>query len=100
MNTKIKIIPLKKETIIAKEKQFNNNKSCLNLKEWKRKNRIDDDVKIFNCFSGYPDMRRALLQRGWQENIDNDSVFFNFKCTLSTKNIEHDKVEKFQIINH
>jgi hypothetical protein len=90
----------KKETILAREKQMNNLKTCGNLEEWKKRNKINKDTKVFICFTGYPDMRKALLNRGWHENHDQDSLFFDFKCSLSSKNIEHDKVEKIQILNH
>jgi hypothetical protein len=89
----------KKETIIAKEKS-NNVKNISTLEDWKKRNRLEKDAKVFICFPGYPDMRKALLNRGWQENQDQESLFFDFKCSLSTRNIEHDKLEKFQVVNH
>lgn len=90
----------KKETILAREKQINSLKACGNLEEWKKRNKIDKYIKVFICFIGYPDMRKALLNRGWHENLDQDSLLFDFKCSLSSKNIDHDKVEKFQVLNH
>lgn len=89
----------KKESIIAKEK-FNNLKNVVTLEDWKKRNRIETDTKVFICSTGYPDMRKALLSRGWEENQDHESLFFDFKCSLSTRNIEHDKLEKYQVVNH
>ena len=30
------------------------------MKEWKKKNRVSDDTKVFICVGGYGDVKRAL----------------------------------------
>jgi len=56
---------------------------------WKKKNRVDDKTRVFICTGGYPDIKRALKQRGWVENKDPTSPCFDFKWTLKTKDIDH-----------
>lgn len=38
------------------------------MTEWKKKQRIPADTKIFIVMGGYPDLKKALLRRGWMEN--------------------------------
>jgi len=70
------------------------------MKEWKKKNRVDDQTKVFICTGGYGDVKRALKKRGWVENKDKDSVCFDLKWTLKTKDIDVNKLEDHQIVNH
>lgn len=35
------------------------------LATWKKKYKVDDDVKVFICTGGYPDIKKALKRRGW-----------------------------------
>jgi hypothetical protein len=88
-----------KEKVIIKEKivKF---KNCYTLEDWKRKNKIENDKKVFICFSGYPDMRNGLLKRGWIENKDTESMFFDMFISLGGKNIDFDKLNRHQIVNH
>ncbi len=37
---------------------------------WKKKNKIDSKTKIFVIIGGYPDLRKALLDRGQKTKID------------------------------
>jgi hypothetical protein len=32
---------------------------------WKKKFKVEDDVKVFICTGGYPDIKKALKKRGW-----------------------------------
>jgi hypothetical protein len=75
-------------------------KNCYTLEDWKRRNKINNDIKVFVCFPGYPDFRKALLDRGWTENKDPNSLFFDLKCGLSGRHIEFDKINQKQIVNH
>lgn len=63
------------------------------MKEWKKKHRVDDATKVFICTGGYGDVKRALKKRGWVENKDKDSVCFDLKWTLKTKDIDVGKLE-------
>lgn len=35
------------------------------MKEWKKKNRVEPDTKVFIVKGGYGDVKRALKRRGW-----------------------------------
>ena len=59
------------------------------MKEWKKKNRVDPDTKVFIVKGGYGDVRRALKARGWVENKDKESPCFDFLWTLMTKDVIH-----------
>ena len=70
------------------------------MKEWKRKNRVDQDTKVFIVKGGYGDVRRALKERGWVENKEKDSPCFDFLWTLMTKDVVHSELQSHQIVNH
>ena len=57
------------------------------MKEWKKKNRVSEETKVFICVGGYGDVKRALKSRGWVENKDLESKCFDLKWTLRTKDI-------------
>ena len=70
------------------------------IKEWRKKHRLEPGTKIFIANGGYGDIKRALKQRGWVENKDVESPCFNLKWTLKTKDIDHNNLESYQIVNH
>ena len=70
------------------------------MKEWKKKNRVDPDTKVFIVKGGYGDVRRALKARGWVENKDKESPCFDFLWTLMTKDVIHGELSSHQIVNH
>lgn len=62
--------------------------------------RLEDNQKVFICTGGYPDIKKALKQRGWVENKDPTSPCFDFKWTLKTKDIDHNLINDSQLVNH
>lgn len=56
---------------------------------WKKKYKVDDNVKVFILAGGYPDIRKALKRRGWVENKDPSSPCFDLKWTLKSRDIDH-----------
>lgn len=90
---------LEKEKIIIQERILKL-KNCYTLEDWKRRNRVENDKNVFVCFNGYPDMRKALLDRGWVENVDPTSNFYDFKYALSSRNIDYNSIQKNQYVNH
>ena len=70
------------------------------MKEWKKRNRIEDDTKVFIIRGGYGDVKRALKARGWYENKDKESPCFDLKWTLATKDVVHNDLLQYQIVNH
>lgn len=61
--------------------------------EWKKKQRLDPETKIFIILGGYPDLKQSLLERGWLENPDSSSFCFDIKWTLFAKDISYEKLQ-------
>ena len=55
------------------------------LNEWRKKNRLQLDTKVFIITGGYGELKKALLNRGWVQNPDVSSPCFNLKYTLQGK---------------
>ncbi|KRX06005.1 hypothetical protein PPERSA_01083 [Pseudocohnilembus persalinus] len=70
------------------------------LTEWKKKQRIPQETKIFIVSGGYGDLKKALRAKGWVENPDPNSQCFDFKWTLLNKEINYSALKDFQIVNH
>jgi len=69
-------------------------------KRWKASVGIPQDTKVFICTGGYPDIRRALLERGWVENIwDTGGPFFDLKWS-SCGSIEFSDLDASQFACH
>ncbi|CEM06450.1 unnamed protein product [Vitrella brassicaformis CCMP3155] len=73
---------------------------CVDMQHWKRRQSVQPDTKVFICLGGYPDIKRALWRRGWVENSDPESDFWDLKWTLKARDIDHTKLEDHQIVNH
>lgn len=69
-----------------KDKSFPN---ITDIAIWKKKFKVEDDVKVFICTGGYPDIKKALKKRGWVHNKDANSPCFDFKWVLKSKDIDH-----------
>jgi len=72
---------------------------CRTMDEWKRNNRCGPDQKVFACCGGYPDLRDALLRRGWFHNTNKESIHFDLKWGMVT-NISHEHLLPNQMVNH
>ena len=70
------------------------------MKEWRKRNRVEKGQKVFIIKGPYNDVRKALLHRGWFENKDVESPCFDLKWCLKMKDIYAEKLEKYQIVNH
>lgn len=68
------------------------------IAKWKRTNRIRSSGKVFIIEGDYPDVRKALVERGWVENTDVRSAAFDMKWTRVSKLPM--TLEDTQIINH
>jgi len=51
------------------------------------------------CNRVYPDFAKALLERGWFENPERDSRFFDLQWGLGN-DVHHDRLEDHQVVNH
>ena len=45
-------------------------------------------------------MRASLLVRGWFENPEPDSRYFDLKWALKARDIDHRRLREGQIVNH
>ena len=70
------------------------------MKEWKKRNRVEPDQKVFIIRGGYNDVKQALKSRGWVQNKDKESPCFDFMWTLMTKDVPHNALLPNQIVNH
>ena len=70
------------------------------MKEWKKKYRVEPDTKVFIIKGGYGDIKRALKSRGWVENKEKESPCFDFLWTLMSKDVLHNELQPNQIVNH
>lgn len=52
---------------------------------WKQNNNLPTEMKVFIIGGNYPDVRKALLQRGWVENKDSESTFFDIKWSRNAR---------------
>lgn len=75
-------------------------KGVSNYEEWKKKNKIDPGKKVFIVSSAIKDIKEALYRRGWVENPDQTSPFFDFKWAIKSKDIVFNDTSDNQIVNH
>eukprot|EP00826_Nyctotherus_ovalis_P036353 TRINITY_DN3214_c0_g1_i2.p1 TRINITY_DN3214_c0_g1~~TRINITY_DN3214_c0_g1_i2.p1 ORF type:complete len:671 (+),score=171.15 TRINITY_DN3214_c0_g1_i2:298-2310(+) len=69
-------------------------------RKWKAANNIAPNAKLFSVTGKYADIKEALESRGWLENAEPDSEFFDFKWTLRHRDLEYSKLQKTQMVNH
>jgi tubulin monoglycylase TTLL3/8 len=67
---------------------------------WKKRNKVDPKTKVYICTGGYGTIRKALNDRGWVENKDPKSPWFDLKWTLRAKDLDHPNLQSHQIVNH
>jgi hypothetical protein len=65
----------------------------------KVKNQTGSDKRIFCCPNAYPDLRAELLKRGWIDNRDMKSRFFDLKFSKSG-DVDYETLEPHQQVNH
>jgi hypothetical protein len=105
---KKKITPEMAEAIAARlsarqakalERNDANQPQARDFNDWKRKNAVPSESRVF-CMTGwYPCVKTALLQRGWYFNPDSSSPFFDLKWTLRSSDIS-ESLQPWQLTNH
>ena len=70
----------------------------IEIARWKKVNHIRNPGRVFIIEGDYPDVRKALLERGWVENTDVHSHAFDLKWTRVSK--LPTTLEDGQMINH
>lgn len=68
--------------------------------DWKRKHGIAPEQRVFVMTGWYPCVREALVARGWVQNLDRDSPFFDLKWTLTSQHLRQSNLEPWQLSNH
>lgn len=58
------------------------------------------DGKVFIIKGKYPDLRKALLARGWTENEDKKSTFYDLRWTTKISDINFSILKPKQMVNH
>ncbi|KAL4467012.1 hypothetical protein ABPG74_010609 [Tetrahymena malaccensis] len=91
---------IESKTNLSKVKKLRPLPFISSMVEWKKKQRIPSDSKIFIVMGGYKDFKKALLKRGWIENPQTNSPCFDLKWTLLGKDIDYDNILPNQIVNH
>lgn len=56
--------------------------------------------QVFVMTGWYPCVKKALIERGWTQNHDRDSPFFDLKWTLHSQDIRTTDIEPWQLCNH
>eukprot|EP00927_Polykrikos_kofoidii_P008301 TRINITY_DN13441_c0_g1_i2.p1 TRINITY_DN13441_c0_g1~~TRINITY_DN13441_c0_g1_i2.p1 ORF type:complete len:1201 (+),score=302.66 TRINITY_DN13441_c0_g1_i2:73-3603(+) len=74
-------------------------RQCADIADWKRRNGHPLGARVFCCFGGYFDFRDAMISRGWVENTDKESRFFDLRWGMAG-DIDHASLEPHQIANH
>ena len=59
------------------------------MKEWKKRMRVEPGTKVFIIKGGFRDVKEALKSRGWVQNKDRESPCFDFLWTLKSVDVPH-----------
>ena len=65
---------------------------------WKVSQGLTASTKVFVIAGNYPDIRKALLMRGWFENEDVESIYFDLKWARNAR--VPSSIFDWQMINH
>lgn len=68
------------------------------METWKKTMGVDG--KVFIIRGRYPDLKAALLERGWVENHDKKSNFYDLKWTTKISHVNFDILKPNQMVNH
>jgi len=69
------------------------------MAEWKKRMGCPPEKQVFVCSGGYMDFTKAMLKRGWFQNEDKDSRFFDMKWSPAAA-IDHESLIPEQVVNH
>ena len=72
----------------------------IDMATWKRRNGVGFNQKVFIIKGGYGELRRGLLDRGWYENEDVWSPYYDFKWTTRICDINFMGMKHSQGTNH
>ncbi|RYG42114.1 hypothetical protein EON68_02250 [archaeon] len=72
----------------------------MDIDRWRKKVGITAATRVFIITGEYPDIRDALVARGWKQNPDKESPHFDMKWTLKSNEISHGALLAAQYANH
>ncbi|CAJ1401738.1 unnamed protein product [Effrenium voratum] len=71
------------------------------LEDWKRRNGVPAEARVFSITGAFPGVRKALQARGWVENEDKQSRCWDFKYALWQRDIgEMGELDETQVVNY
>lgn len=73
---------------------------AMDRQRWQRRVGLAPDTRVFIVTGCYPDVRDALVRRGWRQNPDEASPHFDLKWTLKTSEVGFTKLAAAQRANH
>jgi len=82
------------------KENFVSNVPARDFDDWKRKNNVPPDGKVFAMTGWYPCVKDALLQRGWYQNTDVSSPYYHLKWTLRSLDVAQETLQPWQLTNH
>ena len=82
---------LKKEEILKFKKDF---------RQFKADHGIQESESVFYIENHYPFLKEEFLKRGWKENGDISSIYFDFKYVPAFKSIDLFSLFPGQLVNH
>jgi Tubulin-tyrosine ligase family len=68
--------------------------------DWKRKRGLTQDTKVFVMTGWYPCVKAALVARGWYQNHDRNSTFFDLRWSLQSNDTKAPPLQQWQLCNH
>ena len=76
--------------------------TCFDFNRFKKKHQLEEGVKIFSVTGWYPELKKALEERGWFFNADRESPFWDYKFCLKSKEISAmaKALKPHQVVNH
>jgi len=63
------------------------------IEAWKKARGVDPTTPVFQIRGALPSIRKALIERGWAENEDPNSPFWDFKYAYQKKHLNIDLCE-------
>ena len=95
-----RLVAKRSKTVEASESLAKASVSVRDFAEWKKRHALPSDTKVFSISGWFPCVKEALLTRGWFQNKDSSSPYFDLKWTNKTMDIEHESLQPWQLANH